>query len=107
MLIASKYAQNHREVWVFVGPIYQRPAPKLANRVSVPAGFYHIIFNLTVDGVRVLPFIFPQELPPGAKLEDYLTTLRRIEDLTQLTFCPELSPQVKETLLDYKPQRLW
>lgn len=106
-IIARKYGQAG-DVWVIIGPIYdQRPAQTLTGLVSVPTRFFHIIYTNTDGGIKALAFIFPQKPEPGSHLDDYLSSIERIEHLTGLSFAPDLPVEARNQLAHYEAQHLW
>lgn len=42
-LIARGYATAHGEIWVKIGPVFERPSARLNSGVAIPVAFWKII----------------------------------------------------------------
>jgi len=105
--IATSYAGRFGEVWVLAGPVFGANPERLRGRVAVPEACYMIIVDESDDRVRAAAFLFPQTIPAGAELGDYLVSIDEIERRTGLDFLSEL-PDPAETALEAgKLGRVW
>jgi hypothetical protein len=83
------------------------PARTLAQ-IAIPAAFYKIAVREKAAGQPVvLAILTPHEGLDSATLPDYVTSVRRIEQLTGLNFFPELSSAAAETLETTVDVRGW
>lgn len=105
--IATNYPARFGEVWVLAGPIFGEKPTRLKRHVAVPEAFYMIVVDENEGRVRAEAFIFPQDAPAEAKLENYLTSIDEIERRTGLDFLSQL-PDEAEHLLESRPvSRVW
>ncbi|AOS43667.1 Nuclease precursor [Lacunisphaera limnophila] len=105
--IATNYPGRFGEVWVIAGPVFGDRPDKLRGRVAVPEACYMIIVDESDGRVRAAAFVFPQDTPAEAPLDDYLTTIDDLERRTGLDFLSELSDPA-ETALEARPlERVW
>jgi endonuclease G len=105
--IATNYAGRFGEVWVLVGPVFGANPPKLRQRVAVPDAFYMIVVDESDGRVRAQAFLFPQETPATARMEDYLVSIDDIERRTGLDFLSELPDDAENTLEARRVERAW
>ena len=105
--IATNYAGRFGEVWVLAGPVFGAHPERLRKRVAIPEAFYMIIVDESDGRVRAEAFLFPQETPASAPLDNYLTSIDEIERRTGLDFFSEL-PDAAENALEARPvERVW
>ncbi len=109
---ATSYPARFGEVWIVVGPVFGATPALLPSRGGltaprVPEGCFMIITDESDGRVRTLAFLFPQELPPGAKVDDYLTTIAEIEARTGLDFFSELPTETQVELESRRAARIW
>ncbi len=105
--IATNYAGRFGEVWVIAGPVFGANPPRLARRVAVPEAFYMIIVDEDAGRVRAEAFLFPQDTPASAPLENYLASIDEIQRRTGLDFLSELPEAAQKTLEARKVDRVW
>ena len=105
--IATSYPGRFGEVWVLVGPVFAPWPKKLHGRVAVPEACYMIIVDESEGRVRAAAFLFPQETPAEAPLENYLASIDEIERRTGLDFLAELPDAAEAALEARKIERVW
>ncbi len=105
--IATNYAGRFGEVWVLAGPVFGATSERLRRRVAVPEAFYMIVVDESGGSVRAEAFLFPQETPPGGRLDDYLTSIDEIERRTGLDFLSELPDPAENALEALRVDRAW
>lgn len=91
------WADKYGAVWVICGPVFfgHEPAMWLGQdgekKAAIPDAFFKIVVRLDGDSVATLAFLIPNILPKSeTDLNDYLTSIDRIEDLTGLNFLAAL-----------------
>lgn len=107
MLIAKDYAQELGDVWVITGPVFGADTRKLPGGVAIPDACYDVVLDEVQGTPRVLAFVIPQDVPSGAKLEDYLRSVDDVEALTGLDFLSDLPDDLENRLEADKPTTLW
>jgi len=105
--IATNYAGRFGEIWVQAGPVFGASPEKLRRRVAVPEAFYMIVVDESGGRVRAEAFIFPQDTPAAAKMDDYLASVDEIERRTGLNFLSELPDEAEDALEARKVERAW
>lgn len=113
----EEWADLYGRIWIITGPVFypDRPRRWLGEegelKVAIPDACFKIIFKpnktRTAD---VLAFIYPQETPRkrgGYDHRLYLTSVRKIEQLTGLQFFTRLRPDTQERLETVTAQELW
>ena len=105
--IATNYAGRFGEVWVLAGPVFGAHPEKLRKRVAIPEAFYMIIVDESDGRVRAEAFLFPQETPASAPLDNYLASIDEIERRTGLDFLSELPDPAENALEARRVERAW
>jgi endonuclease G len=105
--IANAYPARFGEVWVIAGPVFGPKPEKLRRRVAVPESCYMIIVDESDGRVRATAFLFPQETPESARLDDFLVSIDELEHRTGLDFLPELPDAAEEALEARRAGRAW
>jgi len=105
--IATRYPGRFGEVWVLAGPVFGAKPEKLRRRVAVPEACYMIIVDESEGRVRAAAFLFPQDTPAEAPLDNYLTTVDEIERRTGLDFLAALPDDAENALEAHKLDRVW
>lgn len=94
------------ELFIYTGPIYQKETTRIGpNQVSVPSHFYKVVF----DPVRVeaIAFVVPNEPHPNRRIEEFITSVRDIEERTGLDFLNRISPVVQRLIEEAVAERIW
>ncbi len=112
---ATSYPARFGEIWIIAGPVFDAEPPDRIRRIGgrglgavrVPSGCFMILADESDGRVRTLAFLFPQEPPAGARLDDFLTTIAEIERRTGLDFFAELDPAVQLELEARRATRVW
>jgi endonuclease G len=105
--IATNYAGRFAEVWVLAGPVFGTNPEKLRRRVAIPEAFYMIVVDESDGRVRAEAFLFPQETPAAARMDDYIASIDEIERRTGLDFLSELPDAAENALEARKVARVW
>jgi endonuclease G len=105
--IATNYAGRFGEVWVIAGPVFGANPPRLHRRVAIPEAFYMIVVDESDDRVRAEAFLFPQDTPASAPIDNYLATIDEIEQRTGLDFLSELPDAAESALEARRVERAW
>ena len=105
--IATNYAGRFGEVWVIAGPVFGAKPEKLRRRVAIPESFYMIVVDESDGRVRAAAFLFPQETPASARMDDYLASVDEIEQRTGLDFLAELPDEAENALEARRVERAW
>lgn len=106
--IIRRYTRRFSEVWVITGPVYpQQGKQRLANRVAVPEACFKIIIDEHDNGLRALAFIIPQSVNGDEDPEQFLTSIREIENRTGLDFLAALDPVIQDVIETHANRRVW
>ena len=99
------WADKYGSVWVICGPVFfgHEPAMWLGQdgekKAAIPDAFYKIVVRLDGDSVETLAFLIPNVLPKSkTDLDDFLTSIKRIENLTSLDFLTALDDSVEASV---------
>ena len=117
----AAWADKFGNVWIIAGPIFNNFIPrkwlgeKLKGEVliGIPDSIFKIVIKDSGDPNRpdVLAFIYPQKGPHHKKKpfnhEDYLTSVDRIEDLTNINFFTTLSDSDQNAIEGVTQIELW
>lgn len=104
--VALNYTARFGAVWVLTGPVFNRfPHRTLSSGVWIPDGFFKIVIEEGVRGLRVMGFVIPQEAT--GEIEDYLTSVDEIERLTGIDFLWKLEESVEEILEGKVERNAW
>lgn len=103
----SDYAQDHEEIWVVTGPLYDEDPDYIGPLIEVPDAFYKIVVDETPAGLRILAFNFPQEVGRRDDPEQFLTTVDAIEEVSGLDFLSGLPDEVEDRLESEIALTIW
>lgn len=93
------YAETLEAVWILVGPIFSSRPQTLPNtEIAIPEACFQILLDEMDGKPRALAVIMPQDLPDGARWDDFLTSVDDIEARTGLDFFPDLSDALEARL---------
>ncbi|HEY9070434.1 MAG TPA: DNA/RNA non-specific endonuclease [Candidatus Ozemobacteraceae bacterium] len=115
-LESDDWAPRFGKVWVLTGPIFDATRQLLGetsdrdrnrSRVEIPDGFYKILIDEDGPEIRVLPFLFPQNVRGTESPRQFLTSVDRIEQLTGLDFLWALNDPHEKILEEQIPDALW
>lgn len=102
-----QWVARRGELFIYTGPIFESTSPpKIGpNQVAVPTHFYKIVF----DPVRVetIAFVVPNSPHPNRKIEEFITSVRDIEQRTGLDFLNRISPAVQSLIEEAVASALW
>lgn len=89
------------------GPIFGENGGQLSSGVDIPIAFFKIIVE-EVDGrPHMLAFIMPQEVQGTEPPRQFLTSVKRIEEETQLDFFTEMEHEEEERIESETAPDLW
>ena len=107
-MVAINYPQRFGEIWIYSGPVYDTNRSKLASGLQIPNALYLIAFDITDSGgLRAIAFLVPTQGYDGRPLSDYLTSIKKIEQVTGLRFLPEIGYDAKDVLESWVSPTLW
>ena len=89
-------------VFVMTGPLYESPQPRLPQADEphlVPSGYWKIVATETGSTIKVVAFLFDQDVARSADRCDHVTTVDQIEQRSGLDFFQAL-PDTDETALE-------
>jgi endonuclease G len=75
--------------------------------VAVPEAFFLIVIDEHEGKLRTLALIVPQEAPPDAEPERYLTRIDEIQRHTGLDFLSELDDGAEQPVEAQRAAQLW
>jgi endonuclease G, mitochondrial len=101
------WADEYENVWVTVGPIFDEDREPLECGVEVLNAFYCIVVDEDGSKPRALAFILEHKDQRHADLKADLTTIREIEQRTELNFFNQLPQDVQDRLETTQSQDLW
>ncbi len=101
------YAQRFRRIWVIDGPVFPSTPRRLASGVALPDACYKIIVEEEGGKPNVMAFIMPQAVAGTEPVEQFLTSVRDIEQKTGLDFFAEMPQEVQDRLESQKAAALW
>lgn len=107
MAVARFHGQSCGEVWVVTGPINGKNPQRLPSGVVIPEAFYKIVVDESEKGLRVLPFVFPQEFRHRQWPRRHLVSVDEIEKATGLDFFSKLPDGIEDRLESQIPTRIW
>jgi endonuclease G len=105
--IATSYPARYEEVWVLTGPVFGAAPKKLRGGVAVPEAFFLIVIDENEGKLRTLAFLVPQDAPPAADPERYLTSIDEIQRRTGLDFLSELDDVSERQVEAQRAARVW
>ena len=93
------FADTEREVYVVTGPILTDGPYKTIgkNEVSVPKHYYKVILDYAEPDFKAIGFVLPNE-GSNERVESFATTVREVEQLTNLDFFHLLPDELEEEL---------
>jgi len=104
------YADAFEEVWVIDGPIFADlnggPTKTLASGVHIPTAFYKIVIDEQQGQSRTFAVIIPQDVKGYEKPDQFLVSIQKIQQETQLDFLPELDAKTQHQL-ESQPHPMW
>lgn len=96
------YAAQFDEVWVVDGPIFADlnggVTHTLRSGIAVPSSFYKIVLEDRGGTIRLFAVIMPQGVKGTELPQQFLTSVRRIEEQTGLEFLWKVDPRTRESL---------
>lgn len=103
-----EHTKTFGEIYVITGPVFAEPITKyIGSGIAVPVAFYKITLAQKEGGFFALALLIPHEGAVTKKLREYITTIRKIEEKTDLNFFHELPDDIEEILETSLPQDIW
>lgn len=111
----GKWADQYGKVWIICGPIVdnQTPTDWIGDpgeiKVVIPDAFFKIVIKESGSTIETLAFIFLKDDEAGRKanLVNYLTSIDKIEQLTELDFLTSLDDSIEKKLEKRVATELW
>jgi endonuclease G len=101
-------ADTFNQIWVVTGPVVEANPARLPSQIAIPSAFYKIVVRERSPGDPVaLAILTPHEDLDTAAMPDYITSVRRIEQVTGLNFFPDLPSATQETFENAVDVRGW
>ncbi len=98
----TDYTSQFDEIWVTCGPIFADMnggiTHTLRSGIAIPSSFYKIAVEDQSGKIRLFSAIMPQGVKGTELPQQFLTSVRQIEDQTGLEFLWKLDPQTCATL---------
>lgn len=93
------FADTEGEIYVVTGPILtDGPYETIGkNEVSVPKHYYKVILDYAEPDFKAIGFVLPNE-GSSERVESFATTVREVENLTNLDFFHLLPDELEESL---------
>ncbi len=97
-------ARREKEIYVISGPVFY-PGKGVSvfgeNAVAVPHAYYKVIYDLTPPQ-KMIAFIIPHSSKKdSSSLKKYAVSVEDVEEVTRLTFFPELGAAAEKLKDDY------
>jgi endonuclease G len=95
------------ELFIYTGPIFQAPRPEVIgpNQVAVPTHFYKVVFDPVK--VETIAFVVPNATHPNRRIDEFITSVRDIEERTGLDFLNRINPVVQALIEEAVASELW
>lgn len=101
-------ADAHSQLWVLTGPVVDANPSRLPSQIAIPSAFWKIVVRERGTGdPAALAILTPHEDLPTANLPDFVTSVRRIEQLTGLNFFPDLPTATQDSFENAADVRGW
>jgi endonuclease G len=86
------YAQKYNTpMYVITGTIYDQNSPVFGNNVRVPSYLYKIVID--PKNLRSISFLYPNVKLDPKNIEQYVVSIREIEQYSGVNFSPMMPPQ--------------
>lgn len=105
-VISDRAAIAFEELWVIVGPIYEREPRTLSSGVRIPDAFFCIVVDELPTTPRMQAFVMSQETPRNANFRQFVVTVDQVQRLSGWDFFHEL-PDHLERELEAKNPGYW
>jgi endonuclease G len=84
------WALQKNGVYVVTGPLLNKSCGTLNQKITVPCGYYKIVFKQTKTGVEAIAFLLPNAGSAGS-LKQFVVSIDYLETLTGIDFFASLS----------------
>ncbi len=96
------FVNDGKAVYVITGPLYEKTMPVLPNADephTIPSGFFKIIVQtLKGSAPKVAGYIFPQDAPKNASIDDFAASVDEIEKRSGLDVLWELPDDIENKI---------
>jgi endonuclease G len=100
-----KWANQLGLVYVYTGPIYEKPYTHIGNNVPVPTALWKIIYAPTKN--KMIAFIIPHKKLKTSQLNKYLVSVDDVELASGLDFFKTFNDLKEDELESLKNTRQW
>jgi endonuclease G len=102
-----QWAKDRGELYIYTGPIFKEDEIDTIgnNQVCIPTHVFKIIFD--PQKVESIAFIMPNEPLNPSEMENYIVTIRDVEELTGLDFLKSLKKSVEDIVETEKANEVW
>lgn len=101
------WAQKYEELYVVTGGILSDDLTTIGDEnVAVPKYFYKILLDYTQPEVKAIAFLIPHE-KSDLPLFEFVTTINKIEKLTNIDFFSALPDDLEEALESSSDYKNW
>ncbi|MEM6379463.1 MAG: DNA/RNA non-specific endonuclease [Bacteroidota bacterium] len=99
--LTRSWAKKNKKLYVVTGPILSEEVKGSIgeNEVSVPAGFYKVLLDISEPGKKAIAFVLPNEIS-YEPLFKYATSIDAVEELTGINFFSNLMTREIENELE-------
>lgn len=105
-----KWAEDERRLYVIAGPLLRKRVSDddriIEDGPTVPRGFYKIILDYDGSNKKGIAFMFKNK-EIDRPLEDFVTTIDKVEEYTNIDFFPNLNPEEERALESISSAHLW
>ena len=105
-----KWAEEERRLYVIAGPLLRKRVSHddriIDDGPTVPRGFYKIILDYDGSNKKGIAFMFKNK-EIDRPLEDFVTTIDKVEEYTNIDFFPNLNPEEERALESISSAHLW
>ena len=99
--LTRDWAKRFKHLYVVTGPVFNEKVRFWIgdNQVAVPPAFYKVILDIRDPEKKGIAFVIPNEMT-NERLENFATSIDKVEDLTGIDFFPDLMPKPMEESLE-------
>lgn len=99
--------QHKRPLYIVTGPIWDKGLDSIGpNRVAVPKRFYKVALDYTVQPIRSVGFIMPNEYCKYPVMH-YAVAVDSVEKITKINFFPKLATTIQNAAEKSYVDSLW
>lgn len=96
--LSRAWALEDGDLYIITGPVLKHTRGQIgSSRVSIPAYYYKILFDIDEGERRSIAFLMPNA-SISSKVEDYVVSVDSLEVLTGIDFFPGLADSLEDQL---------